>query len=83
MTRPNKGSGKTTEWREDLNALRRLDKGAFEAKIEQVKQLYQEHGSVGRVVVALGIGKRTFERAMLDIPELKRAVDSARTMFGR
>lgn len=83
MARPQHGTGKTTDWREDLNAFRRNDPEKFAAMVAEAKQFYETKGSVAETAKALKIGKRTFERAMSDIPELRSAIDSARVSYGR
>lgn len=83
MAKPKKGSGKTSEWREDLNSFRRTDLTKFAAEVERVKQIYIRCGNVGQTAKELDIGKRTLERAMGDVPELQSAIDSARVMMGR
>jgi hypothetical protein len=84
MPKPLNGSGRSTAWREDLNTFRRLeDRVQFAARVLQVKQLYALLGSVGATSRPLGIGKRTLERAMVEVPELGAAIDDVRTGAGR
>lgn len=83
MPSPQHGTGKTSEWREDLNYLRRHDPGKYQEEIDRVKQIYARKQTVRDTADALKVGKRTFERAMLDFPELRKAIDSVRAGLGR
>lgn len=83
MPRPKEASGKTSVFREDLNSWRRNDAPRFVQEIARIKQLYILRGSVELVAKDLDIGKRTFDRAMNDIPELQSAIKEARQSMGR
>ncbi len=84
MPRPFRpANGKVSEFRADLESLRRRDKEGFESEVERVKRIYQTTGSIKATAGQLRIGKRTLERAMLDVPELSKAIDNARILMGR
>ena len=84
MPRPKKASsGKVSEFRADLDSLKRRDREGFATEVERVKAIYETTGSIKATAKQLGVGKRTLERAMVDVPELGRAINSARVLMGR
>lgn len=85
MARPHNGTGKTTDFRGELDYLRGKPEFAtqYQEAIGRVKQIYAETANIGTTAERLGIGKRTLERAMLDIPELQTAINDVRVAFGR
>lgn len=85
MARPKQGTGKTTDFRGELDYLRGKPEFAqqYADAIARVKQIYSETENIGKTAERLGIGKRTLERAMSDIPELQSAINDVRVAFGR
>lgn len=84
MPRPkSSATGKTTEFRNDLETFRRRDREKFDEEIARVKAIYKRTGSIAKTSAELRIGKRTLERAIKDIQELAQAIESARVLLGR
>lgn len=84
MPRPKSShTGKVTEFRTALDYLRQNNPEKFGELIEKVKAIYKTTGSIKATAGQLGVGKRTLERAMGDIAELRSAIDGARAIMGR
>lgn len=74
---------KVTDFRSELDYLRRTDTVVLKETIERVKAIYKTTGSIKGTAKQLGISKRTLERAMVEFTELRDAIDGARAIMGR
>lgn len=84
MPRPkNSATGKVTEFRTGLDYLRRVDQDGLATEVGRVQGLYLELGSIKALAKELAVGKRTLERAIRDVPELRKAINDARVRMGR
>ena len=93
MPRPkDKVTGKVTDFRTELDYLRSHPEvksaedpevSGFDALLTKVKTIYKRTGSIAKTASALKVGKRTLERAIRDVAELSRAIESARVTMGR
>jgi len=84
MPRPKAtATGKVTAFRRNLDTWREEDRARFDSEIERVKEIYRRRKTITYTAQELKIGKRTLERAINDIAELGKAIDSVRALLGR
>lgn len=78
-------TGKVTGFRSELDYLRTHPETIYTLKeaCERVAAVYLDKGSIAKTAKGLGVGKRTLERAMRDIPELASEIETARVRMGR
>lgn len=86
MPRPSDcATGKVTGFRAELDYLRTHPETVYTLgeACKRVAALYLETGSIKATAKGLGVGKRTLERAIRDVPELATEIETARVRMGR